>query len=115
MGKLCQFLTELSASDTSIYLFSDNNFSKYQYQTCCALILQRSALGMLMAKFHQFLTVICLGYDSGRVLSFHIFICGQAEAFEGLALQTSGPSCSKLTMSLVNESLKFTSSDTQIC
>ena len=30
-------------------------------------------------------------------------------------LWTSGPSCSKLTMSLVNDSLKFTSSDTQIC
>ena len=27
----------------------------------------------------------------------------------------SGPSCTKLTMSLVNDSLKFTSSDTQIC
>ena len=27
----------------------------------------------------------------------------------------SGPACSKLTMSLVNDSLKFTSSDTQIC
>ena len=27
----------------------------------------------------------------------------------------SGPSCSKLTMSLVNVSLKFTSSDMQIC
>ena len=27
----------------------------------------------------------------------------------------SGPSCSKLMMSLVNNSLKFTSSDTQIC
>ena len=26
-----------------------------------------------------------------------------------------GPSCSKLSMSLVNDSLKFTSSDTQIC
>ena len=26
-----------------------------------------------------------------------------------------GPSCSKLTMSLVKDSLKFTSSDTQIC
>ena len=26
-----------------------------------------------------------------------------------------GPSCSKLTMSLVNDSLKFTSSDTRIC
>ena len=30
-------------------------------------------------------------------------------------LYKSGPSCSKLTMSLVNDSLKFTSSDTQIC
>ena len=29
--------------------------------------------------------------------------------------QQSGPSCWKLTMSLVNVSLKFTSSDTQIC
>ena len=29
--------------------------------------------------------------------------------------QIPGPSCSKLTMSLVNNSLKFTSSDTQIC
>ena len=27
----------------------------------------------------------------------------------------SGPGCSKLTTSLVNDSLKFTSSDTQIC
>ena len=26
-----------------------------------------------------------------------------------------GPSCSKLTTSLVNDSLEFTSSDTQIC
>ena len=31
-----------------------------------------------------------------------------------LAQILSGPSCSKLTMSLVNDSLKFTSSDTQI-
>ena len=29
--------------------------------------------------------------------------------------KTTGPSCSKLTTSLVNDSLKFTSSDTQIC
>ena len=28
---------------------------------------------------------------------------------------SSGPSCSKLTTSLVNDSLKFTSSDTRIC
>ena len=29
--------------------------------------------------------------------------------------EESGPSCSKLTMSLFNDSLKFTSRDTQIC
>ena len=32
-----------------------------------------------------------------------------------LFLLKTRPSCSKLTMSLVNDSLKFTSSDTQIC
>ena len=32
----------------------------------------------------------------------------------GTQTRQSGPSCSKLTMSLVNDSLKFTSSDTQI-
>ena len=30
MGKFHQFLTELSASDTSVFLFLDDNFSKYQ-------------------------------------------------------------------------------------
>ena len=29
--------------------------------------------------------------------------------------ESPGPSCSKLSTSLVNDSLKFTSSDTQIC
>ena len=32
-----------------------------------------------------------------------------------VASYVSGPSCSKLTTSLVNDSLKFTSSDIQIC
>ena len=32
-----------------------------------------------------------------------------------LSVKISGPSCSKLTTSLVNDSLKFTSNDTQIC
>ena len=32
-----------------------------------------------------------------------------------LVMKISGPSCSKLTTSLVNDSLKFTLSDTQIC
>ena len=36
-------------------------------------------------------------------------------SLHSLQKQNAGPSCSKLTTSLVNESLKFTSSDTQIC
>ena len=40
-----------------------------------------------------------------RVLLHFLLFCSEC----------SGPSCSKLTTSLVNESLKFTSSDTQIC
>ena len=35
--------------------------------------------------------------------------------FLSFLLKNPGPSCSKLTTSLVNDSLKFTSSDTQIC
>ena len=34
---------------------------------------------------------------------------------EQINAQKSGPRCSKLTTSLVNDSLKFTSSDPQIC
>ena len=34
---------------------------------------------------------------------------------QDLRLEITGPSCSKLRMSLVNDSLKFTLSDTQIC
>ena len=31
MGKFCQFLTNKSARDTSIFSFPDNNLSKYQW------------------------------------------------------------------------------------
>ena len=37
------------------------------------------------------------------------------DARKHLYNNSPGPSCSKLTMSLVNDSLKFTSSDMQIC
>ena len=42
---------------------------------------------------------------------------GLSEILQDICTSTliSGPSCSKLTTSLVNDSLKFTSSDTQIC
>ena len=39
----------------------------------------------------------------------------QEKMLENLVSMHSGRSCSKLTVSLVNDSLKFTSTDTQIC
>ena len=50
-----------------------------------------------------------------------ISTCTSAQSNQGLpsllteSFYTTGPSCSKLTTSLVNDSLKFTLSDTQIC
>ena len=35
-----------------------------------AMMLWRSGLGLLMGKFHQFLTVICLQHDNGRYYHF---------------------------------------------
>ena len=73
MDKFCQFLTELSALDTSLFSFQDDNFSKYQWispNLVCALILWRPGLGLLMGKFCQFLTVIC-------PLHVSIFISGR--------------------------------------
>ena len=46
-------------------------------------------------------TLLSLSYNS---LLHYLLMC----------LQMPGPSCSKLTMSLINDSLKFTSSDMQI-
>ena len=37
------------------------------------------------------------------------------KGYKSKELKCPGPSCSKLTTSLVNDSLKFTSSDMQIC
>ena len=44
MGKFCQFLTELSAGDTSGFSFPDDNFSKidvdgFSPNLLCALLL----------------------------------------------------------------------------
>ena len=58
MAKCRQFLTELSARDTSVFsLLADNfgNINGFSPNLVCALILWRSALGLLMGKFHLFL------------------------------------------------------------
>ena len=58
MGKLCQFLTKLSAHHTSIFSYLDDNLSKYNGfpPLVCALILSRSGTRLLMGKFCQFVT-----------------------------------------------------------
>ena len=115
IGKFCQLLTELSARNTSVFSFLDDNFSKGQWiftklRMCldivyicfgiaygkilsifdgviypqyiqqiskfdiCALILWRSALGLLIGKCCQFLTeIICPQHHNGVVLWFYIF------------------------------------------
>ena len=54
IGKFRQIFTELSARDTPIFSFPDDNLSKLQgilTNLLYALILRRSVLGLLMGKF----------------------------------------------------------------
>ena len=72
MGKYCQILTELSARDTPIFSFLDNNLCKCQgilTNLVHALILRRSDLGLLMGKFLSvFDRLICQWHDYGGVV-----------------------------------------------
>ena len=63
-----------------------------------------------------------VSYPDGPITACFRFIknaywaaCYASKIFSFALYCSSGPSCSKLTMLLVNDSLKFTSSDTQIC
>ena len=60
MGKFRPFLTELSACNTSVFYFQDNNLSKSQWIfTKFGMsidIVEIFALGLLIGKFRQFLT-----------------------------------------------------------
>ena len=74
MGTFRSFLTELSAHNTFIFNFQDNNLNKSEwiftnFDEC--IDMWRSALGLLIGKFRQFLTVIC-PHDNGGILSFHL-------------------------------------------
>ena len=61
MGKFRQFLTELSARDTPLFSFPDNNLRKYQWiftnLSMCIDIVQ-IWFGIVMGKFCEFLTVL---------------------------------------------------------
>ena len=64
---------------------------------CCVYLLESRRLFWVHSTYHYFIED---GKDIPKLSPF---------------ASRPGPSCSKLTMSLVNDSLKFTSSDTQIC
>ena len=57
MGKVCQFLTELSAGDTSIFWFRDDNFSK------CQWIVMR-------LDMHIDIVEICFRIATGQICQF---------------------------------------------
>ena len=68
MGKFCLFWTELSACNTSIFYFQDNNLSKSQWIFMCIdiveisfgiahcqILTELSAHNMIMAGYHHFI------------------------------------------------------------
>ena len=63
LGKFCLFLIELAASNKSDFSFPEDNLSKYQWifnKLGVCIDIVEICLGLLMGKFHQFLTEICL-------------------------------------------------------
>ena len=80
MRKFCQFLTDLSVRDTSIFSFPDDNLSKYQWiftklaiYMCIDIV--EICFGIANGQISSFFDrITCPRYDSSWVLSFHIFI-----------------------------------------
>ena len=76
------------------------------------LIIQFNFLDIVVTVFQAhhsepiIITLPSYGYDNVEMDVKHQLIISGSK---------SGPSCSKLTTSLVNDSLKFKSSDMQIC
>ena len=59
MGKFRQIFTELSAQDTPIFSFPDDNLVNnkgFSSNLLYALTLRRSGLGLVMGKFSQIFT-----------------------------------------------------------
>ena len=91
---------------------SADYFSYFSMKTCCRYHLEKPCPG----TSKEYLQHVPLCRNKTNISSFNPYpavhdnpyLCKQCRS-------KSGPSCSKLTTSLVNDSLKFTWSDTQIC
>ena len=75
MGKFCQFLAELPACESSVFLFLDNNLSKSQwiftkFDMCIDIVEIWFGIdnGQISTIFS------CPWHDNGGLLSFHVFI-----------------------------------------
>ena len=83
----------------------------YLFQETVLGITSLSALGSIGAVLEIILILYPFLLANNQHYQLHVISYMHGTMFE----YNTGPSCSKLTMSLVNDSLKFTSSDTQIC
>ena len=79
MGKFCQFLTELSAHNTSVF----NNLSKSQwiftkFDMCIDIVEIRFGVAhwQISSIFDR---VICQQHDKGRILSFYILFTSSCQ------------------------------------
>ena len=74
MGKFHQFLTMLSARHTSLFSFQ-GDINRFSPNLVCALILGRSDLGLLMAKFRQFLLLLILKKSLFKIsIKINVFV-----------------------------------------
>ena len=92
-------------------------FKRVQYEAYFHLTILLSYVTLYIFIFHSS-KVWCMKFpfhiSQFRLIDIIVFI---TSVFIRMYMDVyiSGPSCSKLTTSLVNDSLKFTLSDTQIC
>ena len=75
MGEFHLFLTELSARNTSVLYFQDNNLSKSQQiftKFGMYIDIVEIFFGIAHWQISSVLTEICPRHDNGGVLSFHV-------------------------------------------
>ena len=78
MGKFRPFSTELSARNTSVFNFQDNNLSKSQWIfTTFDMCIDIVEICFWIAYWHissTFGRIICPRHDNGGVSSFHVLL-----------------------------------------
>ena len=79
MGKFRQILTELSARDTPIFSFPDDNSSKCEgilTKLCTCIYIKEIRFGIANWQISSmFDRVICPRHDNDGILWFNVFIC----------------------------------------